>query len=351
MKDLLLVLDDWEGRIRASSCWKQLDGLVEIKFLGGPLENADSAGLEKVKYLMAMRERTALNEKVFERLPQLKLILQTGGHAYHIDADAAKKRGITVALGRRVKAPLTAVPELTIALMLGLMHKIYQGNDKVKKGEWPLLTGRTLSGRRLGILGLGRHGSRVGHIASTAFGMEVVAWDRTGNSAGNTADAGNATDAGNAADAGNATDAGKPAGVGPTAAFKRLPLDHLLSTSDVVSIHLRLSAESTGLLGREKLAVMKPGAILINTSRGAIIDEQALAEALGAGRLAGAGLDVFQREPLPAGSPLKNLDNVILTPHIGWTVEEVFEEFAQIACTQLIQYLEGTLAKSELLIQ
>ncbi|HYV92588.1 MAG TPA: NAD(P)-dependent oxidoreductase, partial [Chitinophagales bacterium] len=232
---------------------------------------------------------------------------------------AAQKHNIAIALGRKVKAPLYSVPELTFAMMLGLMHKVNQGNKIIRNGEWKLLTGRTLSKRRLGILGLGRHGSRVAHIASAAFNMEVVAWDRNGNNY----------------DSNNG--------------IKRLPLDKLLETSDVVSLHLRLSKESIGLINKERLAKMKAGAILINTSRGAIVDENALAEALTKGTLAGAGLDVFVEEPLPIHSPLRKLDNVILTPHVGWTVEEVFEEFAQIASTQLLQYLNGTLANSELL--
>ena len=160
---------------------------------------------------------------------------------------------------------------------------------------------------------------RIAQIASAAFNMEVVAWDR----AANTYDTNNG--------------------------FERLSLDELLETSDVVSIHLRLSKESTGLMNKERLEKMKAGAILINTSRGAIVDENALVEVLTKGTLAGAGLDVFAQEPLAIDSPLRKLDNVILTRHIGWTVEEVFEEFAQIACTQLIEYLNGTLAKSELL--
>ena len=126
-------------------------------------------------------------------------------------------------------------------------------------------------------------------------------------------------------------------------------MGELLETSDIVSIHLRLSKESTNLMNKERLGKMKKDAILINTSRGAIVDENALVEVLTAGRLAGAGLDVFAEEPLAIDSPLRKLDNVILTPHIGWTVEEVFEEFAQIACTQLTEYLNGTLSKSELL--
>jgi D-3-phosphoglycerate dehydrogenase / 2-oxoglutarate reductase len=319
MKPLLLIPDDWEGLIKRAACWNQLKDRVEIKFLKESIDRTSDSEIEQAQFLVAIRERTILNEQVFKRMPKLKLVLQTGGHAYHIDTTAAQQRNIAIALGRRVKAPLVSVPELTFAFALGLMHKVYQGNSTMQNGEWKLLTGRTLSTRRLGILGLGRHGSRVAHIASTAFNMEVVAWNRNENTYGTNKD------------------------------VKRLSLDELLETSDVVSIHLRLSKESTGLLSKERLAKMKPGAILINTSRGAIVDENALIEALRDGALAGAGLDVFAQEPLAVDSPLRTLDNVILTPHIGWTVEEVFEEFANMACTQLAEYLNGTLANSELL--
>ncbi|HKC37350.1 MAG TPA: NAD(P)-dependent oxidoreductase [Chitinophagaceae bacterium] len=319
MKPLLLILDDWEGLTQASACWNQVKQLVEIKFLKESIESANDAEIEQAEFLMALRERTTLDEQLFKRMPGLKLILQTGGHAYHIDTSAAQRQNIVIALGRQVKAPLISVPELTFAFALSLMHKVNQGNITMHNGQWQLFTGRTLSKRRLGILGLGRHGSRVAQIASTAFNMEVVAWDR----AANTYDKSNT--------------------------IKRLPLEELLETSDVVSIHLRLSKESTGLMNKERLEKMKAGAILINTSRGAIVDENALMEALTKGHLTGAGLDVFAQEPLAINSPLRKLDNVILTPHIGWTVEEVFEEFAQIACTQLIEYLNGTLMKSELL--
>ena len=320
MKPLLVILDDWEGYIHSSTCWSQVKGLVEIKFIKGPIESVNDAELEQVQFLMALRERTTLDEKLFKRMPNLKLVLQTGGHAYHIDTSAAQKQNILIALGKRVAGPLISVPELTFAFALSLMHKVHQGNNTMHNGRWQLFTGRTLSKRRLGILGLGRHGSRVAQIASSAFNMEVVAWERVAN----TYDTNNG--------------------------FKRLSLDELLETSDVVSIHLRLSNESAGLMNKERLEKMKTGAILINTSRGAIVDENALVDALTKGTLAGAGLDVFAQEPLAINSPLRKLDNVILTPHIGWTVEEVFEEFAQIACTQLIQYLNGTLAKSELLL-
>ena len=319
MKPLLLILDDWEGLISASPVWSRLKDRVEIKFLAAPVAKASDDELSAASFLMAMRERTALTEGVFGRMPQLKLVLQTGGHAYHIDQEAAKKRGIAIALGRRIKAPLASVPELTVAMMLSLMHLMPQAQQAMRAGEWPLLTGRTLKGRRLGILGIGRHGGNVARVAKTAFDMEVVAWARPG-SANNDMDD-----------------------------IPRLPLDELLATSDIVSIHLRLSKESTGLLNADRLTSMKKGAILINTSRGAIIDEPALIEILKSGHLAGAGLDVFAHEPLPADSPLRSLNNVLITPHIGWTVEEVFEEFAEIACTQLQQFMQGALPDSELL--
>lgn len=319
MKPVLLILDDWEGRIEASSCWDQLKDIVEIKYLKEPIANVPGPEVENTEFLMAIRERTVLTEEIFLKLPRLKLILQTGGHAYHIDAGAALKHNITIALGRRAKAPLVAVPELTFAMALGLIHLLPQAQLSMHAGQWPLLTGRTLSKRRLGILGMGRHGSCVAGIAKNAFDMDVVAWNRPGS---NNEKKDN---------------------------FPRLSLDELLSTSDVVSIHLRLSKESAGLINTETISKMKPGAILINTSRGAIVDEQALIESLKNERLAGAGLDVFVHEPLAVDSPLRSLKNVILTPHIGWTVEEVFEEFAQIACTQLLEYQQGSLAASELL--
>ncbi len=318
MKPLLLILDDWEGLLSISAAFQSLRTIAEVRFLAVPIAEALDSELQDVRFLMALRERTTLDEAVFKRLPNLQLILQTGGHAYHIDTAAARRRDIAIALGRRVKAPLLAVPELTIAMLLNLFHLLPQAQLAMRAGSWPLLTGRSLAGKRLGMLGMGRHGTRISHIAKNAFQMDVVAWDRTGNNL-QTPDE-----------------------------VPRLSLEELLNTSDVVSIHLRLSTESTKLINGERLRQMKPGAFLINTSRGAIIDEPAMIDALLSGKLGGAGLDVFTEEPLPADSPLRSMENVLLTPHIGWTIKEVFEEFAQIACTQLNEYLEGTLSTSEL---
>ncbi|TGK07954.1 hypothetical protein EHO59_07625 [Leptospira semungkisensis] len=319
MKPLLIVLDDWEGRIASSPVWKKISDLVEIYFLEGPIKDSNSERIQEAEFLMAIRERTILSEEVFTLMPNLKLILQTGGHAYHLDKEAATKRGIQVALGRRAQAPLKSVPELTIAMMLSLTHLIPLAQFEMRNGNWPSLLGKTLHGRRLGILGLGRHGSKVAQIAESAFHMNVVVWERPGSKQVKDDE------------------------------YERISLDELLSTSDIISIHLRLSDESKGLLDSQKFNRIKEGSILINTARGAILDENALMDVLKSGRLAGAGLDVFEEEPLKKDSPLRFLPNVLLTPHIGWTVEEVFEEFADIAATQIAQFLKGELPESELL--
>jgi phosphoglycerate dehydrogenase-like enzyme len=216
--------------------------------------------------------------------------------------------------------PTASVPELTFGLMLAVLRRIHPLAGQLAAGDWPAAMGGTLAGRTLGILGLGRHGRPVARIAA-AFGMLALAWDR---------------------DPGRDYPDDEPVA-------ERLPLDDLLERSDVVSVHLRLSPASTGLLDAGRLARLRPGAILINTARGAIVDEQALVAALAAGRLAGAGLDVFATEPLPADHPLRTAPNVVLTPHIGWKVEEVFAEWAEIAADQLAAWLAGRLPATEVL--
>src|ERR687898_223420 len=235
MRPRLLVLDDEEGKIAGSPGMERLRQLAEVTVLDRPLGDGDLDDLAGVRVLLAIRERTRLDASLLDRLPGLELVLQTGGHAYHVDQEAATGRGIVVALSRRARM-------------------------------------------------------------ASAFGMVVLAWDR---------------------DPGREYPDDEPVA-------ERLPLEDLLARSDVVSVHLKLSPASTGLLDAQRLARMTPGAILVNTARGAIVDEQALVEALRSGRLAGAGLDVFATEPLPAGHPLRTAPNVVITPHIGWKVEEVF---------------------------
>jgi phosphoglycerate dehydrogenase-like enzyme len=291
-----------------------------VTVLDRPLGDGDHDGLAGVRVLLAIRERTRLDPALLDRLPDLELVLQTGGHAYHVDRAAASGRGVVVALSRRARMASASVPELSIGLMLAVLRRIHPLAGQLAAGEWPSALGGTLAGRTLGVLGLGRHGRPVARIAA-AFGMLALAWDR---------------------DPSREYPDDEPVA-------ERLPLDDLLERSDVVSVHLRLSPSSTGLLDRDRLARLRPGAILVNTARGAIVDEAALVDALRNGRLAGAGLDVFATEPLPPDHPLRTAPNVVLTPHLGWKVEEVFTEWAEIAAEQLAAWLEGRLPAAEVL--
>lgn len=316
-KPKLLVLDDYEGELAQSPAMARLHQLAEVMILDHPLDDYDI--LKDFRVILALRERTKLDSRFFEACLALELVLQTGGHAYHIDQSAAARRGVVIAIGRRVSKPTVVVPELALGFMLGLVRQIYPLTMRMSKGEWRGSIGGSLSGRTLGILGYGRHGRPIARLAE-AFGMKVIAWDRTGSNP-------------------------------PPDEFgvQRLPLDDLLAESDIVSIHLRLSDESRGLINREKLWKMKPGAILINTARGAIVDEAALIDALSEKRIAGAGLDVFAIEPLHASSPLRTMPNVLLTPHVGWQVRDVFHEFVEIAASQLDAWLKNKLPKSDTL--
>lgn len=355
----VLVLDDLEGVLAASPAIARLRSTCDVRVLSGTPPGkavADGAGdatpatlrdlpeaeRADVDVLVAVRERTTLDAATLALLPNLELIAQTGGHAYHLDVEEATGRGVAVALGRGVKAAPYAVTELTFALMLGAMRRLPEAVTALATGAFPLLEGRVLAGRRLGLLGAGRHGANAGRVAH-AFGMEVVAWDRNADDdAGMDAARGGSGPGG----AGRPGDFGAPAGAEfDVARIPRLGLRALLATSDVVSVHLRLSDESRGLLDAARLAQMKEGAVLVNTARGAIVDEAALAEALAdeAHPLAAAGLDVFTVEPLPEDSPLRSLKNVVMTPHVGWTVLEVLGEFADIAAAQIEAYMAGEL--------
>jgi phosphoglycerate dehydrogenase-like enzyme len=315
----MIVLDDYEGELETAPAMVRLSQLAEVRILDRPIHPEDFYILKDIQILLALRERTNLDRQFFEACPNLELVLQSGGHAYHIDQRAASKQGIVIALGRRVSKPAVVIPELVFGLMLGIVRQIYPLTTEMHNGGWPQGIGGSLAGRSLGILGYGRLGHPVARLGE-AFGMKVVAWDRTGSSPGS-----------------------DPFGV------VHLPLDDLLAISDVVSVHLRLSDESRGLLNRERLWRMKPGAILINTSRGAIIDEPALIEALREKRLSGAGLDVFSTEPLPLTSELRSMPNVLMTPHVGWKVRDVLHEFVEIAAEQLDAWLTSGLSKTEVL--
>lgn len=315
----IAILDDYEGLVVNSQGADRLRSLAEVTALRQHLEGAELVeAVRDFPVLLAIRERTRFTAGLLDKLDQLELLVQSGGHAYHVDEPAATGRGILIALGRRAQAPTRAVPELVFGLVLSLLRDIPQLSAELHASGWPSATGRGLHGRTFGILGLGRHGRPTAALAK-AFGCDVVAWGPT------------LTD-----------DRAEAAGV------RRLELDDLLAAADIVSIHLKLSDLSRGLLDSRRLALMKPGAVLINTSRGQIVDEGALVEALAEGRIAGAGLDVFATEPLPEDSALRKLANVVLTPHIGWRVDAVFQEFADIAAEHVAAYVQHQLPRSEL---
>ena len=314
----LVVLDDYEGELAQAPAMTRLRAMTDVTILNHAIGAQDEQTLNNAQVLLALRERTTIDSQLIARCPNLELILQTGGHAYHLDQTTATQRGVVVALGRRVTMPPVVVPELVFGLMLGLVRQIYPLHAEMMRGGWPETVGGALTGRTLGILGYGRHGRPVARLAE-AFGMKVIVWARSA-----------------------------PVGTDEFG-VEHLPLDVLLARADIVSVHLRLSDESRGLINWERLDKMKQGAFLINTSRGAIVDETALIDALQNGKLAGAGLDVFAVEPLPASSPLRTLPNVLLTPHVGWKVRAVLHEFVDIAADQLAAWLQGSLSKNEIL--
>lgn len=312
MKPKLLVLNDHEGALAVAPALTELRKLADVTIMDRPISPDDYLSLAQYQLIFALRERTKFDDEFFAHCPNLELILQSGGHAYHLDREAATKRGIVVALGRGAKRPMVIMPELTFGLILGLTRNIYPLQQQMAQGEWPEVIGNSIHGRTLGILGYGRHGKPIARIAR-GFGMKIAAWDRGSDYADDEAD------------------------------VMRLPLDELMATADVVSVHLKLSDDSRGLVSRELLYKMKPSALFINTSRGAIVDEAALIDLLSEGRIAGAGLDVFAVEPLAADSPLRTLPNVLLTPHIGWKVGDMLHEWMGIAVNQLETYLTASL--------
>lgn len=287
------ILDDYQGAARGSADWGRLPDSVELTtfdhHLGGPDDVA--AALEPFDVVVAMRERTALTRDVIERLPHLALIVSTGPGNVAIDVGAAAERGVVVS-GTGGVATNAPTVEMTWALIHALTRHVVVEDANVRAGRWQSTVGRDLAGRRLGVIGLGGIGSRVAAIGR-AYDMDVVAWSQNLD-----------------------PDEARRRGVTPVSK------EELLESSDVVTVHLKLSERSRGLLGRDDLARMTSSTLLVNTSRGPIVDEDALVEALHAGTLGGAGLDVFGTEPLPVDSPLRTAPRTVLTPHLGYVTGE-----------------------------
>jgi phosphoglycerate dehydrogenase-like enzyme len=301
------ILDDIHDAYEGTEGVRRLRQRVELKIFREPF-GAPQA-LKGFDALVANRERTRFSRDLLEQLHDLRIIAQTGNHAYHIDLTAAAERRIVV--GKASGGFCSGAGELVFGLAIALMRHIPSANAAVKSGEWPRPMGCELHGKTLGIVGLGHVGRHVARIAQ-AFGMHVVSWSRRPD----------------------------PAAVA-SLGIQTADLDHLLQVSDVVSVHATLAPETRSLLDGRRLGLMKRTAYLINTARGPIIEESALVEALSNGRIAGAGLDVFDREPLPAGHPLTKLPNVILTPHLGWPTDKMYEQFSQAAAEVIFAFMDG----------
>ncbi|GLY65685.1 D-2-hydroxyacid dehydrogenase family protein [Amycolatopsis taiwanensis] len=305
----IAILDDYQNVALGFADWAALDAEIEVftTHLGDPDELVERlAGFEVV---VAMRERTPFPADLLARLPRLKLLVTTGRRNAAIDVDAARRQGIVVC-GTASVAPPTA--ELTWALILAAARNLAVELPSMRAGGWQSTVGTGLSGRTLGLLGLGRLGSRVAKVGQ-AFGMETIAWSRH-------------------------LTPGRAAEHGVTVVSKQ----DLFARADVLSIHLVLSERTRGLVGAAELAAMKPDALLVNTSRGPIVDEAALLDVLRGRRIGGAALDVFDVEPLPADHPLRGLPNVVLTPHLGYVTRETYEVFFREAVEDIAAYLAGT---------
>ena len=269
----------------------------------------DASALRGYDALIANRERTRFTRALLEQLADVRIIAQTGNHANHIDFAAAHECGIVIA--RASTGYSIGAAELAIGLAIAVMRRILPLDAALRRGEWVVPSTPVLHGKTLGIVGLGGVGRHVARIAR-AFGMRVIAWSP------------------------RLTDA-----IAGDAGAERRELDDLLSEADVVSIHASLTPDSRGLVDARRLALMKRTAVLINTARGPIVEEAALVAALEEERIAGAGLDVFDREPLSADHPLTRIPTVVLTPHIGWPTDDGYHRFAEAACDVLLAYLDG----------
>ena len=304
------ILDDYLNVALELGDWSSLHGKAELFVFDKPFASQDEAAekLAKFEIIVGMRERMAFPSNLLKRLPNLKLLITTGMRNRSFDMEAATEQGITIC-GTDSAGQPTA--ELTWAILLGLACQIPAHDRGMKSGQWQTKLNGNVGGKTLGVVGLGKLGSAVARVG-LAFGMKVIAWSQ------------------------NLTDE-RAAEVGAIRVEKKT----LLSQSDYVSIHLILSDRSRGLIGAEELKQMKPSAYLVNTSRGPIVDEDALLEALQNHKIAGAGIDVYSEEPLPVGSPFRTLDNVLLTPHMGYVATNNISRMYSDAAEDIAAFLDG----------
>jgi len=310
------VLDDYLHRADTFADWESLGPDVTVTFFHDPMGEEELAShLADADVLVLMRERSRFPRSLLQRLPNLRLVVTTGMRNASLDVDYLHERGVTFCgtgyAGQRGPG-VSGTVEVAWALILSAVKRVGIEDRALRAGRWQTGFPGELAGATLGLIGLGNLGSQMVGPAR-AFGMDVIAWSA------------------------NLTDE-RCAEVG----VRRVELDELLRTADVVSIHLILGRRSRGLLGAAELARMKPTAVLVNTSRGPIVDEEALVAALRDGPIAAAGLDVYDTEPLPAGHPLLGLDRAILSPHLGYVSEPSF----RLMYGQVVEDIDAFLAGS-----
>jgi len=310
------ILDDYAGMALDLADWSPVQTRCEVTVFDRHLSEPEAAEeLRPFDVICTLRERMALPRTLIERLPNLKLITIVGRSLPNLDMAAASDCGVLVAhsdfASPRFRSVHDATPELAWGLLIATVRNLAEEHRRMRDGAWQATTGMTLSGKTLGLLGLGRVGERMSEYAKV-FGMQVIAWSQ------------NLTD-----------DAAEAFGA------RRVEKAALFEESDVVSIHLVLSERTRGLVGEPELALMKPHAFLINTSRGPIVDEAALVAALGTGRIAGAGLDVYDIEPPPPDHPLRRLPNVTLSPHLGYVTREMLGAFYADTIEAVVAWLDG----------
>lgn len=308
------VLDDWQGVAKTSADWSKLQARAEVVFFSKAFDNEDDAArqLADFEIVLSMRERTPLPASLINRLPKLRMLGMTGARNASLDTAACTARGIVVCNTTGGGNNEAATAELALGLLISAARAIPAGDANIRAGKFQegVPVGYALAGKTMGVIGLGRLGSHMARYCK-ALNMNVLAWSQ------------------------NLTPE-KAQAAGATMVSK----EELLSRSDAVSIHLVLSDRSRGLLGAADIARMKPGAILINTSRGPIVDEKALIEAVQARRIV-AALDVFDREPLPANHPLRKASNAVMTPHLGYGVKETWDGFYPQSVENALAFLDG----------
>ena len=309
----IAVLDDWQGIARQSADWSALQARADVTFFSDAFadETDAAARLADFDILLAMRERTHFTASLLKRLPKLRMLGTTSGRTLSLDMATATAQGIVVCnTGSGPGSAATA--ELALALMLAAFRGLPTGDANLRAGRFQqgVPVGRAVEGKTLGVLGLGKIGARLARYGR-ALGMEVLAWSQ------------------------NLT-AEKAAAEGATLVSK----DDLLARSDAITIHLVLSDRTRGLIGAAEIARMKPRAVLVNTSRGPLVDEAALLAALHAGKIV-AGLDVYDQEPLPPDHPLRRAPNTVLTPHLGYGVAEVWSQFYPESIENALAFLNG----------